>query len=335
MHCFRLAGALFLLMLLLPSHQSIYPVYSFMRPKQEKFKHAACAQRWVTGGFVRDQAANLLQYPQKVLGERTEVETVRPPAVAGTFYPGDKTELAAQIRGFIQDGVPAQHIPVAIIAPHAGYMYSGPIAGSAYASLHKINHTIDRVVMLGPAHREFVFGVAASSAEAFDTPLGRVPLDTERIRELVTELDFVEFSDSAHRLEHSLEVQLPFLQLGLADFELLPFAVGDATPDQIDLLLEKSWQDESTLVVISSDLSHYRDYGSAQKIDRYTTQKIQDLDPSGLSGENACGQRPICGLLLYAARHGLACEVIDVRNSGDTAGPRDHVVGYGAYLFHS
>ena len=147
-------------------------------------------------------------------------------------------------------------------------------------------------------------------------------------------LDFVEYSDRAHKLEHSLEVQLPFLQSILKDFSLLPFAVGGATPAQVEALLDELWLDPSQLVVVSSDLSHYLDYSSAQKLDSFTTQKIEHLDPTDLSPEHACGQRPVCGLLRYASKHGLKCEVVDVRNSGDTSGTRDRVVGYGAYLFY-
>ncbi len=230
--------------------------------------------------------------------------------------------------------MPAKNTPLAIIAPHAGYIYSGPVAGSAYAPLERLPHSIEQVVLLGPAHREYVAGLAASSADAFDTPLGRVPLDTSSIREVVETFDFVEFMDSAHSLEHSLEVQLPFLQVTLGDFRLVPLAVGGATPAQVESVLERLWQSDSTLVVVSSDLSHYHDYASAQTIDRYTTEKIRTLDSKDLTGNNACGQIPICGLLRYAAGHDLMCEVIDVRNSGDTAGPQDRVVGYGAYLFY-
>ena len=188
--------------------------------------------------------------------------------------------------------------------------------------------------MLGPCHREYVAGIAASTASAFSTPLGDVALDRAGIRSLVEALDFVEFNDNAHELEHSLEVQLPFLQSILGEFQLLPFAVGGADPGQVEVLLETTWRGPSTLVVISSDLSHYRNYAGAQQIDRYTSDKIARLDPAGLSGDHACGQRPVCGLLRYARKHGLRCEVLDVRNSGDTSGARDRVVGYGAYLFY-
>jgi AmmeMemoRadiSam system protein B len=263
-----------------------------------------------------------------------QMRNIRPPAVAGTFYPRNADQLNAQVHGYLSGAKPARNTPTAIIAPHAGYMYSGPIAGSAYAPLLPLSAEIHRVVLLGPAHREYVNGIAASTAEAFKTPLGDIALDLSAIRTLVSELDFVEYNDSAHELEHSLEVQLPFLQVTLRDFRLIPLAVGGARPDQVEELLEKLDLDSSSLLVISSDLSHFHAYADAQQIDRYTTQKIEALDPTGLSGKNACGQRPVCGLLRYAVNHGLRCEVLDVRNSGDTAGDRDRVVGYGAYLFY-
>ncbi len=258
----------------------------------------------------------------------------RQPAVAGMFYPGNPATLQHQVKDHLREAKPARHAPSAIIAPHAGYVYSGPIAGSAYAALTPRRSEIRRVILLGPAHREYVNGIAASTAAAFDTPLGEIPLDRATIRAIVEELDFVEFDDRAHELEHSIEVQLPFLQFVLDEFTLLPFAVGSAQPEQVDTLLERFWRDRSTLVVISSDLSHYHAYESAQRLDSFTSKKIEALDPVGLTGDNACGQRPICGLLHYAARHGMQCEVLDVRNSGDTAGDRDRVVGYGAYLFY-
>ncbi len=260
------------------------------------------------------------------------IET-RQPAVAGMFYTDDASSLRQQVGDFLRNAKPAHHVPKAVIAPHAGYVYSGPVAGSAYAAVTALRDRINRVVLLGPAHRVAVNGVAASSAGAFASPLGEVPVDRETIARLVDDMDFVFYMDEAHALEHSLEVQLPFLQSALDRFALLPFAVGGAHPAQIEQLLERLWGGEETLIVISSDLSHYHDYTTAQQLDRYTTSRIEQLDPASLTGEHACGQIPVRGLLRAATRHHLHVETLDVRNSGDTAGPRDQVVGYGAYSF--
>ena len=264
------------------------------------------------------------------------MSTVRPAAVAGMFYDADPATLRRDVEGFLANAasVEAASPPKAIIAPHAGYVYSGPVAGSAYATVRALRGRIKRVVLLGPAHRVYVDGVAASSAAAFATPLGNVPLDRALIRELVGELGFLHYSDEAHAMEHSLEVQLPFLQDVLGDFTLLPFAVGAATPAQVDALLGRLWGGDETLIVISSDLSHYRSYEAAREIDRFTSEQIRSLAAAPLTGEHACGYMPISGLLEAAVKRNLRCEVLDMRNSGDTAGPRDRVVGYGAYAFY-
>lgn len=259
---------------------------------------------------------------------------LRPPAVAGMFYTDDAAQLRDQVRRYLDAGHRSAYTPKALIAPHAGYVYSGAVAGSAYAAIEGLRDRVQRVVLLGPAHRVYVPGVAASSASAFATPLGPVPLASEAIRDTVARFDFVEYGDQAHAPEHSLEVQLPFLQSILAEFTLLPFAVGAADPAQIEILLGHLWGGIETLIVVSSDLSHYHDYQTAQALDRQTSASIVALDPAAITSERACGQIPICGLLRAAQSHGLRGETVDLRNSGDTAGPRDRVVGYGAYLFH-
>lgn len=263
---------------------------------------------------------------------------IRPAAVAGMFYDADPRVLRQDVEGYLEQtgrsgpesGVP----PKAIIAPHAGYVYSGPVAGSAYATVKSLREQIKRVVLLGPAHRVYVRGIAASTAEAFATPLGGVPVDQEAIRELVDEFGCLQYSDEAHAMEHSLEVQLPFLQDIFDDFTLLPFAVSDATPAQVEALLDRLWGGDETLIVVSSDLSHYRSYEAAREIDGFTSDQIQRLIADKLTGQHACGFMPIGGLLRAAAKHGLRCEILDTRSSGDTAGPRDRVVGYGAYAFY-
>jgi hypothetical protein len=259
---------------------------------------------------------------------------VRPAAVAGSFYPGDPAALAAEVAAYLAEAAPARGAaaPKAIIAPHAGYIYSGPVAASIYARCAALRGRVRRVVLLGPAHRVYVRGAALANVEAFDSPLGRVELDREAMAGL-RELSFVEVSDRAHALEHSLEVHLPFLQSVLGAFRLVPIVVGDATPGEMAQLLERVWGAEETLVVVSSDLSHYHPYDIARRTDLGTASRILGLD-TGIDPEEACGSAPINGLLEVARRRGLGVELVDLRNSGDTAGGRDRVVGYGAFAFH-
>jgi AmmeMemoRadiSam system protein B len=174
--------------------------------------------------------------------------------------------------------------------------------------------------------------LAVSDASAFATPLGEVAIDRQAVRGALA-FPQVSVFEPAHQNEHSLEVQLPFLQTVLPHFELVPFAVGDATADEVADVLEMFWGGPETLIVISSDLSHYYDYATARRMDRATSLAIERLQPEGLSYESACGRVPVAGLLRAAARHGLTATTIDLRNSGDTAGSREEVVGYGAYAF--
>jgi AmmeMemoRadiSam system protein B len=260
------------------------------------------------------------------------MDRVRQPAVAGRFYPADPGELRAVLRSYL-DAAPARGLmPKALIAPHAGYPYSGPIAAAAYARLHGGRARIRRVLLLGPAHRMAVQGLALPQATAFATPLGQVAVDRDAVRQIAA-LPQVHTLDAAHTLEHCLEVQLPFLQEKLADFKVVPLLVGKASPQEVYEVLEVLWGGEETLVVISSDLSHHQDYEAARKIDRATTQAIETLCAQALRPGQACGCIPIQGLLQTARKHGLQAETVDLRNSGDTAGPRDQVVGYGAYVF--
>ncbi|MEJ2060656.1 MAG: AmmeMemoRadiSam system protein B [Gammaproteobacteria bacterium] len=257
---------------------------------------------------------------------------IRPPAVAGMFYPADPTELHQTIQHFLREAETDELPPKAMIVPHAGYIYSGPVAASAYARLKNHPQPIERVVLLGPSHRVGFYGVAAPSAEYFETPLGRIEVDREAIEQIV-KLSEVFVFDQAHSLEHSLEVHLPFLQETLGKFKLVPLVVGSATADEVGMVLEALWGGPETLIVISSDLSHYLSYEEARRLDRVTTAAIEALDAHAIGDEQACGRIPIRGLLRVARRHGLQAHALDVRNSGDTAGPRDHVVGYGAYAF--
>jgi len=260
------------------------------------------------------------------------MSSIRQPAVAGLFYPAAPEELHAMIQGFLAqaagDGTP----PKAIIAPHAGYIYSGPVAASVYARLRPLRGRIQRVVLLGPSHRVGFEGLALSSADFFRTPLGDIPLDASARQQLAT-LPQVRVMDEAHLMEHSLEVHLPFLQEVLGEFSLVPLVVGEASAEEVDAVLERLWGGPETLVVVSSDLSHYHSYDQAREMDRDTSQAIETLRYRDLGYDDACGRNPVRGLLLAAGRHGLGGHTVDLRNSGDTAGPRDRVVGYGAYLF--
>ena len=260
--------------------------------------------------------------------------SIRSPAVAGSFYPESPRRLAEAVHSYLAaaDAPGEAAAPKALIAPHAGYVYSGPTAGFAYARIAPARDRIDRVVLLGPAHRVPVAGLAAPDASAFATPLGEVPLDGAALERLL-ELPQVDVLDAAHAFEHSLEVHLPFLQTVLGSFSLVPLVVGDARPEEVAQVLESLWNGPETLIVVSSDLSHYQDYATAQRMDAATARAIETLQPEDIRYEDACGRVPIQGLLLAARRRGLRARTLDVRNSGDTAGPRDAVVGYGAWAF--
>lgn len=260
--------------------------------------------------------------------------TVRDASVAGLFYPGAPSALEADVRRHLvnasaRSGEPT--VPKAIIVPHAGYMYSGAIAGNGYARLAPARTTIRRVVLFGPAHRAWVRGLALPSAHAFATPLGEIEVDREAVTRALA-LPQVVQSDAAHAQEHSLEVQLPFLQQVLDSFRIVPFAVGDATASEVAAVMELLWGGPETLIVVSSDLSHYHRYAEARTIDRGTVDSI--LAMSGeLDHEQACGATPINGLLVAARRHALRPELLDLRNSGDTAGDKSRVVGYASFAF--
>jgi AmmeMemoRadiSam system protein B len=256
---------------------------------------------------------------------------VRPPAVAGLFYPGDARELRAMVNECLRGHAVAGATPKALIVPHAGYEYSGAVAGSAYALLEPARGTITRVVLLGPSHRVAFGGLAVSSAWQFSTPLGDVPVDQEAVA-LIRALPQVTVLDRAHAREHSLEVHLPFLQVVLGDFALVPLVVGAASPAEVAEVLELLWGGPETLIVASSDLSHFHDYATAQRLDQATSSAIAGLRYEDIGDDDACGRIPVSGLLRVARRLGLHARIVDLRNSGDAAGPRDHVVGYGAYV---
>lgn len=257
---------------------------------------------------------------------------IRQPAVAGMFYPEDPAELHAMISGYLRDVPVAGETPKAIIAPHAGYIYSGSIAATAYALLQADRDVIERIVLLGPSHRVPFGGLALSSAAAFTTPFGEIPVDREAVGQ-IAHLPGVQILDQAHAYEHSLEVHLPFLQEVLGSFRLVPVVVGDTTADEVANVLEALWGGPETRFVISSDLSHYHEYESARRLDYATSRAIEALRGDQIGYEEACGRNPINGLLFLARKRGLKARTLDLRNSGDTAGPKDRVVGYGAYAF--
>ncbi len=263
----------------------------------------------------------------------TDQALVRPPAVAGLFYPLDRHELELSIKKHLRlaewDGLPR---PKAVIAPHAGYIYSGPTAGVAFTALASRFDEVERVVLLGPAHRVPIPGLALPEAVSFETPLGLVPVDEELAR-MVVELPQVEVNDAAHALEHSLEVELPFLQSILGEFKLLPLVVGDASAGEVAEVLERVWGGRESAIVISSDLSHFLPYEKARKVDEATVDQIVRL-AGPIRTDQACGAHPINGLLEVAEKHHMATELLDLRNSGDTAGDRGRVVGYTAIAFH-
>jgi MEMO1 family protein len=259
---------------------------------------------------------------------------IRPAAVAGAFYPRQPALLASEVAGYLAAaGSVASVPPKAIIAPHAGYVYSGPIAASIYARLAPLRGTVRRVVLAGPAHRVFVRGAAVPSADGFASPLGNVAVDAAAVAEL-RKLPFVEVSDRAHAAEHSLEVHLPFLQAVLGEFTLVPIVVGGASPAEMAQLFQLLWGGDETLIVVSSDLSHYLPYESAKAMDARTARAILELRDC-LDPEEACGAAPINGLLRAARERSLTAEQVDLRNSGDTAGDRERVVGYGAFAFRA
>ncbi len=260
---------------------------------------------------------------------------VRPAAVAGMFYPRDARELEREVAELI-DGVenlaPRFGHPKALIVPHAGYLYSGPVAARAYDELAAARGVVKRVVLLGPVHRVPVRGLALPGAEAFDTPLGRIPVDAEAVRMLAPFRQVVT-SPAAHATEHSLEVQLPFLQKMLGEFSLLPLAVGDARPQEVLEVIERLWGGPETLFVISTDLSHYHGYEDARRIDRATLSRIAAFD-TDINHEEACGATPLNGFLAAARLHGLSIRLVGACNSGDTAGGKDRVVGYSAFSLY-
>ena len=262
---------------------------------------------------------------------------IRQPAVAGMFYPADKQSLKDEVHQYLKQAHPAptgqKMIPKGIIVPHAGYIYSGPIAASAYKKIIPFKDTINRVVLLGPSHRVAFSGLAIPESDVFNTPLGNIPIDQEGIQ-LLSGLSQVITSDRAHQDEHSLEVQLPFLQEILGEFSLIPLVVGEAERHEVAEVINRLWGDEHTLIVISTDLSHFHEYNEAKQLDRATSDAIVNLKPDLIGYDDACGRNGLKGMLTVAEEKNLSVDILDLRNSGDTAGDKSRVAGYGAYVIH-
>lgn len=259
---------------------------------------------------------------------------IRAPAVAGMFYPDQPAHLRRDLEHMLAEtsAVTDATTPKAVIVPHAGYVYSGPVAASVYGRLAGACSTISRVVLLGPAHRVYLKGMALPDVAGFATPLGQIPLDRPAM-EAISSLPGVTWSNAAHAYEHSLEVQLPFLQMVLDEFRLVPVVVGQCDADRVAQVIDALWGGSETLVVISSDLSHFLPYNRAREVDGNTCRRILDK-ASSLSGEEACGAYVINGLMRSQHCQDLVVEAVDLRNSGDTAGDKRRVVGYGAFVLH-
>jgi AmmeMemoRadiSam system protein B len=259
--------------------------------------------------------------------------TIRPPAVAGLFYDRNPDRLRKQVSNLLADAAaPPGIMPKALIAPHAGYAYSGAVAAAAFATLRASAQAIANVVLIGPAHYVQVGGIVAATVYAFETPLGPVPVDSTALKH-IADLQFVVAADAPHAPEHALEVELPFLQAVLASFRVVPLVVGDATPAQVADVLRRLWGGPETLIVVSSDLSHYHDYETARRFDAATASAIENGEWASLGPNEACGCLAVAGLLMETERRGLKARRLALCNSGDTAGPRDRVVGYGAWMF--
>ena len=266
-------------------------------------------------------------------------ESVRPPAVASLFYPGEVVELKENLRELLDEAsreeephedLPADQHLRTLIVPHAGYVYSGTTAARAYHLLRKNRDDFRRVIILGPAHRVWLEGIAFPGTDAFETPLGRIPLAKQQIRELLR-FPEVQLRDDAHQDEHCLEVQLPFLQEILNEFELIPAVVGEISPDSLSGLLENLLEDPQNLLLLSTDLSHFHSYSEAQEIDQETAEAIETFEDENILPEQACGTHPLRGLLRHARIQGWKIQRLGLCNSGDTAGSKDRVVGYGAW----
>ncbi|MGD9638118.1 MAG: AmmeMemoRadiSam system protein B [Alphaproteobacteria bacterium] len=258
---------------------------------------------------------------------------IRKEAVAGAFYPYGPTELDALLEALLyQKELPDIPPPKAVIVPHAGYVFSGQTAAVAYRRLSSSDSITKRVVIFGPCHRVPFNGLALSSADKWETPIGEINVDTKTCQEL-NELEFVNYNDDAHNEEHSIEAQIPFIKKVFNNVEIVPILTCMTSLKEAVAVMEKVWGDEETLIIISADLSHFLDYDACKQKDAETVKAIENLDYSDLDNDNTCGFIPICALIDIARRKKMKVETFDVRNSGDTAGKKDSVVGYASIGF--
>lgn len=264
------------------------------------------------------------------------MENIRQSSVAGLFYPADPEELKQIVQDYLSRANHQLPPPKALIVPHAGFVYSGSIAAAAYASLKPIKQKIKRVILLGPCHRYPLFGLAVTAADFYATPLGKIPIDQASIKDIL-QLPYVQVSEPAFNTqENSLETQLPFLQMTLDEFSIVPILIGQARETVVASVIDRLWHEEDTLIVISSDLSHYLDYETACRLDKKTANAILHLDPQAIQDDQACGSIGIKALLLIALKKGLTPRLVKLQNSGDIVGSyHEGVVGYGAFHFTS
>jgi AmmeMemoRadiSam system protein B len=261
---------------------------------------------------------------------------IRKTAVSGAFYPDEVNELSSMVEGFLQEAdIPEKApVPKVIIVPHAGYIYSGAVAAKAFALLAKGSEKIKRIVLIGASHKVLYTGMAFSTADYFESPLGNFELDKQMAENVSFNRKHTGFLDAAHKDEHSLEVMLPFIAATVGgECKILPVLTGEVSQDNVINVLQDVWGGDETVIVISSDLSHYLDYSTCQKIDEQTKNAIENFDDSAIDGSKACGYIPICAFLKMAKEKQMKVKTLDVRNSGDAVGPKDRVVGYGAWAF--
>lgn len=258
---------------------------------------------------------------------------IRKPAVAGTFYPASKTELQELIDSFLTK---AEFIDFAairgLVVPHAGYIYSGPVAASAYKQLLTFDPEVTwKIFLLGASHHASFPGLSIDQHEGYETPLGVVPVD-QVVKKIIKE-EGCDFIEQAHTSEHSLEVQLPFLQKVLKKFSIIPILVSETDYLQTTMVVQK-YLDEKSLLIASSDLSHYYEYKDATMLDQVTCEAIENQNIDMLQECEACGKTPIMSLLQIAQERAWKTKLVDYRNSGDISGELERVVGYGAFVFY-